>query len=56
MNKCYDQSPRLSAAGLTTATILVMIVAMAVSVVLDAQPADQPVKATVAKTTALPKA
>jgi hypothetical protein len=40
MNKPYEHSPRFNAAGLTTGTILAVIVAMAISVVLDVRPAD----------------
>ena len=41
MNKTsYAHSPRFSAVGVTTATILALIVAMAVSVVLDIQPTE----------------
>lgn len=51
MNKRYDQSPRFSATGVTTATILAVIVAMAISVVVDVQPTGQPVKSMAATAT-----
>jgi len=51
MNKRYDQSPRFSAAGVTTCSILALIVAMAISVAFDFQPINVAVKTTTAATT-----
>jgi hypothetical protein len=56
MNKHYDQSPRLSAAGVTTGSILALIVAMAISVVFDVLPAAAPVKTAVGDATTSTKA
>ena len=52
MIKRYDHSPRCSATGVTTASILALIVAMAISVMFDVQPADASVKSAHARTTA----
>jgi len=51
MNKRYDQSPRFSAAGVTTCSILALIVAMAISVAFDVQPVNAAVKTTTAAAT-----
>ena len=42
MYKGYDQLPRFNAAGLATASILALIVAMAISVTFDIQPVANP--------------
>lgn len=39
MSKSYNRSPRFTASGLATGCILSLIVAMAVSVLFDVQPA-----------------
>ena len=49
MDKRYDQLPRFNAAGVTTGSILALIVAMAVSVVFDGQPAETPTGTKVAQ-------
>ncbi len=54
MNKRYDQSPRFSAAGVTTCSILALIVAMAISVAFDVQPVNAAVKTTTAAATISP--
>jgi len=48
MNKRYDRSPRFSAAGVTTCSILALIVAMAISVAFDVRPVNAAVKTTTA--------
>lgn len=48
MNRRYDQSPRFNPAGLATGSILATIVAMAISLVFDIQPADAKARTTVA--------
>jgi len=40
MNHRYHQSPRFNTTGLATGSILALIVAMAISVAFDIQPAD----------------
>ena len=40
MNKRYDQFFCISGAGVTIGSILALIVAMAISLVLDVEPAD----------------
>jgi hypothetical protein len=40
MSNLYDQSPRFSATGVTTGSILALIVAMGISLLFDVQPAD----------------
>jgi hypothetical protein len=52
MNTRYDQSSRsrFSAIGVTTGSILALIVAMAISVVFDIQPADAKTRNQVAHT------
>ena len=40
MNHRYHQSPRFNAIGLASGSILALIVAMAISVAFDIQPAD----------------
>jgi hypothetical protein len=50
MNIQYEQSPRLSATGVATGSILALIVAMAISVVLDVPSAESSVRTTAAHT------
>jgi hypothetical protein len=50
MNNHYEQSPRFSAVGVTTGSILALIVAMAISVVLDVHPANGSVHASAGQT------
>ncbi len=38
MDSSFDQAPRCTAAGVTTGSTLAVIVAMAISVVVDIQP------------------
>jgi len=52
MNKRYDQPSRFNAAGLSTGSILALIVAMAISLVFDIPAADASVKTTTAAATA----
>ena len=40
MNSGYEHSSRFNVAGLATGSILALIVAMAISVAFDVQPAD----------------
>jgi hypothetical protein len=51
MNKRYDESPRCSATGITTVSILALAVAMAISLAFDLQPADASAKGPVPGTT-----
>jgi hypothetical protein len=53
MNKRYDQSPRFSAAGVITCSILALIVAMAISVAFDVLPVNAAVKTTTAAAAAI---
>jgi ABC-type spermidine/putrescine transport system permease subunit I len=48
MNKNYEQSSRFSAAGVTTAAILVVIIAMGVSVAADLLPGQPSLTSTAA--------
>ena len=43
MNQRFEQSPRCSATGATTVSILALIVAMAISVFFDFRPSDKSV-------------
>jgi hypothetical protein len=48
MKNHYEQAPRFSATGLTTGTILALIVAMGVSLLFDHQAADASAQAAAA--------
>jgi len=52
MNQRYEDSPRFHATGLATGSILALIVAMAISVAFDVQPADAQARVTAAHSTA----
>jgi hypothetical protein len=55
MNKPYEQSPRFNATGAATGSILALILAMAISIAFDVQPAEASnvAKAAAHKTVAL---
>jgi hypothetical protein len=50
MHNRYDQPQRFSATGVTTGSILVVIVALAISLLLDLQTSDRTVRTAVAHT------
>ncbi len=54
MKNRFDQSPIFNAAGLVTGTILMLIVAMAVSLAFDIEPAEAAVQTAAACTVAAP--
>ena len=51
MDKRFDQSPRCTAAGVTTGSILVVIVAMAISLIVDIRPVANPPNTTATAST-----
>jgi hypothetical protein len=55
MNHRYHQLPRSNAAGLATGSILALIVAMAISLLFNVQPANAFVRATAAHTILQPR-
>jgi hypothetical protein len=50
LNNHYEQSPSFSATSVATGSILALIVAMAISVLVDVRPADASVHVTDAHT------